>query len=235
MGIFSRLSDIINSNINALLEKAEDPEKIVRLIIQEMEDTLVEVRSNAAKAIAEKKERSRQLTYLEQEQIDWEQKAELALSKDRDDLARAALTEKAKVGDQIDVLKKELDAINGTLKKLNEDITKLQAKLNDAKNRQRAIVMRHKTAQSQLKVRSQIHNQKIDDVLSRFELAEKRIDSVESEAESLDMGRKRGLSEEIAELETDDRVQDELEALKAKLSKKAGNAGDAEPKARDEV
>ena len=235
MGIFSRLSDIINSNINALLEKAEDPEKIVRLIIQEMEDTLVEVRSNAAKAIAEKKERSRQLTYLEQEQIDWEQKAELALSKDRDDLARAALTEKAKVGDQIDVLKKELDAINGTLKKLNEDITKLQAKLNDAKNRQRAIVMRHKTAQSQLKVRSQIHNQKIDDVLSRFELAEKRIDSVESEAESLDMGRKRGMSEEIADLETDDRVQDELEALKAKLSKKSGNAGDAEPKAKDEV
>ena len=235
MGIFSRLSDIINSNINALLEKAEDPEKIVRLIIQEMEDTLVEVRSNAAKAIAEKKERSRQLTYLEQEQIDWEQKAELALSKDRDDLARAALTEKAKVGDQIDVLKKELDAINGTLKKLNEDITKLQAKLNDAKNRQRAIVMRHKTAQSQLKVRSQIHNQKIDDVLSRFELAEKRIDNVESEAESLDMGRKRGLSEEIADLETDDRVQDELEALKAKLSKKAGGAGDAEPKAKDEV
>lgn len=230
MGIFSRLSDIINSNINALLEKAEDPEKIVRLIIQEMEDTLVEVRSNAAKAIAEKKERSRQLTYLEQEQIDWEQKAELALSKDRDDLARAALTEKAKVGDQIDVLKKELDAINGTLKKLNEDITKLQAKLNDAKNRQRAIVMRHKTAQSQLKVRSQIHNQKIDDVLSRFELAEKRIDNVESEAESLDMGRKRGLSEEIADLETDDRVQDELEALKAKLGKKSGKAEDAEPK-----
>lgn len=227
MGIFSRLSDIINSNINALLEKAEDPEKIVRLIIQEMEDTLVEVRSNAAKAIAEKKERSRQLTYLEQEQIDWEQKAELALSKDRDDLARAALSEKAKVGDQIDVLNKELDVINGTLKKLNVDITKLQAKLTDAKNRQRAIVMRHKTAQSQLKVRSQIHNQKIDDVLSRFELAEKRIDNVESEAESLGMGRKRGLSEEIADLETDDRVQDELEALKAKLSKKAGKA---EPK-----
>jgi phage shock protein A len=219
VGIFSRLTDIINANINALLEKAEDPEKIIRLMIQEMEDTLVEVRSTAAKAIADKKERMRALTYLEQEQIDWEQKAELAIRKGREDLAKAALLEKSKTGERIEGLKTELVTIDANLEKLNEDIGKLQAKLSDAKNRQRTLAMRHKTAQSQLKVRSHIHDERIDDVLHRFENVERKVDEVESEAESLDMGRNNSLSDEIADLERGEEIDKELSALKARVKK----------------
>jgi len=163
------LTDIINANINALLEKAEDPEKIIRLMIQEMEDTLVEVRSTAAKAIADKKERNRALTYLEQEQIDWEQKAELALRKGREDLAKSALIEKSRISARIESLNIELKGINASLEKLNEDIGKLQGKRTDAKNRQRSLILRNKTARTQLKVRGQIHDDRIDDVLHRFE------------------------------------------------------------------
>lgn len=225
MGIFSRMSDIINSNINALLEKAEDPEKIVRLMIQEMEDTLVEVRSSAAKAIAEKKERSRRLTWLEQEELDWERKAELAIRKGRDDLAKAALVEKSRVAERADVLRKELEVIEDTLGRLNDDIGKLQSKLNDAKARQRTLAMRHNTATNQLKMRTQIHDGRIDDVLNRFELAERRIEEVESRAEAMDIGRQQDIAARIDDLETNEQVAKELEALRARV--KAENSSDA--------
>ncbi len=218
MGIFTRLTDIINANINAVLDKAEDPEKIVRLMIQEMEDTLVEVRSAAAKAIADKKERTRALTYLDQEALDWEQKAELALSRNREDLAKAALVEKSRVNTRSNSIQTELATVNEHLQKLNEDISKLQVKLSDAKDRQRALGLRHKAAQTQLKARSQIHDSRIDEVLHRFEHAERKIDRVESEAESLDMGRNKTLSDEIAELERGDEIKRELDALKARVS-----------------
>ena len=220
MGIFSRITDIINANINTLLDKAEDPEKIVRLMIQEMEDTLVEVRSAAAKAIADKKERNRALTYLDQEAIDWEQKAELALRKERDDLAKAALVERSKVNDRGAAIARELEVINASLERFNEDIGKLQSKLNDAKNRQRTLAMRHKAAHSQLKVRTQIHDRKIDEVMTRFEHAERKIDAVESEAESLDIGRNKPLSEEIADLERGENIEKELSELKARIKSK---------------
>ena len=219
MGIFSRLSDIINANMNALLEKAEDPEKIIRLMVQEMEDTLVEIRSAAAKCIADKKEHQRQISYLEQEQLDWERKAELALSKDREDLAKAALVEKAEIADHIKVLQSEMDTIEQQLGKFNEDISKLQSKLNDAKTRQRSIVMRHKSATSQLKARRHIHDDKLNEMMFKFETAERRIDRIESESEAMDMGRKRSLSDEIDSLGDDDRITDELDALKAKVKK----------------
>ncbi len=230
MGIFTRLTDIINANINSVLDKAEDPEKIVRLMIQEMEDTLVEVRSAAAKAIADKKERTRALSYMEQESLDWEQKAELALSRDREDLAKAALVEKSRVGVRTEAIQKELSAINEHLQKLNDDINKLQAKLSDAKDRQRALSMRHKAAQSQLRARSQIHDSRIDEVLHRFEHAEQKIDRVESEAEALDMGRNKTLSDEIMELERGDDIKRELDALKARVSQnnKASKKGSKE-------
>ena len=217
MGIFSRITDIINANINTLLDKAEDPEKIVRLMIQEMEDTLVEVRSAAAKAIADKKERNRALSYLDQEAIDWEQKAELALRKERDDLAKAALVERSKVNDRGAAIARELEVINASLERFNEDIGKLQSKLNDAKNRQRTLAMRHKAAHSQLKVRTQIHDRNIDEVMTRFEHAERKIDAVESEAESLDMGRNKPLSEKIADLERGENIEKELSELKARI------------------
>ncbi|AKS42374.1 phage shock protein PspA [Wenzhouxiangella marina] len=222
MGIFSRMGDIINANLNAALEKAEDPEKMIRLMIQEMEDTLVEVRSATAKCMAEKKERARLLKRLEAQQIDWARKAEVALEKDREDLARGALAEKTALGDRIDYLKEELDEYESQLSKYDSDIGKLQAKLNDARGRQRALVMRHRSATHQLKTRKHIYNDKIDEMLDRFDSAEKRIEHIESEAEVLAMGRQgRTLDEEFRNLERDERVEAELAELKSRRNKDA--------------
>lgn len=220
MGIFSRMGDIINANLNAALEKAEDPEKMIRLMIQEMEDTLVEIRSATAKCIAEKKERTRLLKRLEQQQIEWERKAEMALEKDREDLARAALAEKTALTDRIGYLKEELAQYEEQLAKYDEDIGKLQAKLTDARNRQRALVMRHRSANHHLKTRKHVHNDKIDEMLYRFDAAEERIERIESEAEALDMGRKgRSLNTEFEQLERDERVEEALAELKSRRNK----------------
>jgi phage shock protein A len=220
MGIFSRFSDIINANINAVLEKAEDPEKIIRLMIQEMEDTLVEIRSAAAKCIADRKELERHIAHLKSEQEEWARRAELAVRRDREDLARAALSEKQAIGDHVDHMKAELETLDGQMEKFNADITQLQSKLNDAKTRQRSIVIRHKTASSQLSARKHIHSDRLDEMLFRFESAEKRIDRVESEAEAISMGRGASLADEIENLESDDRVEAELASLKTKLGSK---------------
>jgi phage shock protein A len=217
MGIFSRFSDIVNANINAVLEKAEDPEKIIRLMIQEMEDTLVEIRSAAAKCIADRKELGRHIDHLEREKTEWANRAELAIRRERDDLARAALVEKQAIGDRIDKMRLELVSLDGQLDKFNADITQLQSKLDDAKTRQRSIVIRHTTASSQLSARKHIHDDRIDEMLFRFESAERRIDRVESEAEVINMGRGKGLAGEIAGLEQDDRVEAELADLKSKV------------------
>lgn len=219
MSVFSRLTDIINANINSLLEKAEEPEKIIRLMIQEMEDTLVEIRSAAAKCIADRKEQRRYSEFLEREQNEWARRAELAVRQGREDLARAALAEKQTLADEAEKTRHEMDLLNEQLEKFNSDITKLQGKLNDAKARQRSIVIRHKTASSQLAARKHIHDDKIDEMLFKFEHAERRIDRVEAQGEAMDIGRRKGLAEEIAGLEDDDRVEDALAALKAKVKK----------------
>jgi phage shock protein A len=220
MGIFSRFSDIVNANINAVLEKAEEPEKIIRLMIQEMEDTLVEIRSAAAKCIADRKEHRRHIEFMEREKEEWTRRAELALRRERDDLARAALTEKQAIEDQVAKLSDEAEHLDHQLDKFNADISQLQNKLNDAKIRQRSIVIRHKTARSQLSARKHIHSDRIDEMLFRFESAERRIDQVESEAEAVAMGHNRSLADEIEDLESDDRVEAELAKLKSKVGER---------------
>ncbi len=216
MGIFSRMSDIINSNINAILDKAEDPEKMVRLIIQEMEETLVEVRSTSARAIADRKELERRREVLGAEAAEWERKAEVAVTKGRDDLAKGALAERNKAQEAAAAIDKELEVLGGTLAKLNEDIAALQAKIKDAKARQNAIIMRGQAAQTRLGVRRQLADHNIDDAMQRFELYERKMDDLEGQIESYDMGQKT-LSEEIAELEVDDTMEDELAALKRRM------------------
>ena len=176
MGIFSRFSDIVNANINAVLEKAEDPEKIIRLMIQEMEDTLVEIRSAAAKCIADRKELGRHVEHLEREHGEWARRAELAVRREREDLARAALVEKQAIHDRVEQMKQEIESLDGQLAKFNSDITQLQSKLTDAKTRQRSIVIRHKTATSQLSARKHIHSDRLDEMMFRWENAVRRID-----------------------------------------------------------
>ena len=219
MGIFSRFTDIINSNINNILDKAEDPAKMVRLIIQEMEDTLVEVRSSSAKTLADKKEQTRRVTRFENDAQQWQEKAELALSKDREDLARAALIEKKKSSDNAQTLLQDLINTEEHISKLQGEISQLQDKLADAKSRQKAIIIREKTLNSRLKVKKNIDSNKVNDALSRFDRYERRIDDIEGQVESYDLGSK-SLADEISELESDIKVDDELAALKAKMKKK---------------
>ena len=218
MGIFTRFSDIVNSNINAILDKAEDPEKIVRLMIQEMEDTLVEVRSAAARSIADKKDLNRKLESLEREVGDWDSKAELAMRKGREDLAKAALVEKSRVSAAADAVKADYAAIDDGLTKLNDDIARLEGKLSDAKARQKALLARHKTANSRLAARKRIHDYKIDDAMVRFEAFTRRIDDVEGRVEAYDMGLPKDLNHEFASLEAEESVNKELDELKRRVA-----------------
>ncbi len=217
MGIFTRFSDIVNSNINAILDKAEDPEKIVRLMIQEMEDTLVEVRSAAARSIADKKDLNRKLEGLEKEVHDWDNKAELAMRKGRDDLAKAALVEKSRVTAAAEAVRNDYVAVDDGLTKLNDDIARLESKLNDAKGRQKALLARHKTANSRLAARKRIHDYKIDDAMVRFEAYTQRIDDVEGRIEAYDMGLPKDLNHEFASLEAEESVKKEFDELKARV------------------
>ncbi len=228
MGIFTRFSDIVNSNINAILDKAEDPEKIVRLMIQEMEDTLVEVRSAAARSIADKKDLNRKIERLDRERSDWDDRAELAIRKGREDLAKAALVEKSRVSGAVDVLKEDYLAVDEGLAKLNEDIARLEAKLEDAKTRQKALLARHKTANSRLAARKKIHDYKIDDAMVRFEAYTRRIDDVEGRVEAYDLGLPKDLNHEFAGLESEESVNKELDALKARIAAERDQHAEAE-------
>ena len=217
MGIFSRFSDIVNSNINALLDKAEDPEKMVRLIIQEMEDTLVEVRSSSAKTIADKKELQRVVSRLEEDVADWQGKAELALSKDRDDLARSALVEKQKAADQAAAVNTDIANLDTHISKLQDEVAQLQEKLADAKARQKAMLMRQKTVASRLEVKKSLDSNRLNDAMYKFERYEQKIDTLEAQVESYDLGKKT-LRDEFAELAAQDKIDSELAALKAKMN-----------------
>ena len=228
MGIFTRFSDIVNSNINSILDKAEDPEKIIRLMIQEMEDTLVEVRSAAARSIADKKDLNRKIEALDREKNDWADKAELAMRKEREDLAKAALVEKSRVAAAVDVLKEDYFAVEDGLTKLNEDIARLESKLEDAKARQKSLLARHKTASSRLAARKKIHDYKIDDAMVRIEAYTRRIDDVEGRVEAYDMGLPKDINHEFASLEAEESVSEEFNALKERVAAEKKQPAEAE-------
>ena len=216
MGIFSRFTDIINSNINALLDQAEDPKKMIRLIIQEMEETLVEVRSSCARIIADKKEATRRLQRLRNEAGEWENKAKLAVSKSRDDLARAAIAEKAEVEEEAAATEAELDMLESHLDTLNDEIAQLQVKLDDAKAKQKALLLRANTAKSRYKMKSQLRKDNLENAFNKFEAFERRMDELEGHVESMDIGR-QNLASEIDSLAADDKINSELERLKKEM------------------
>lgn len=217
MSVFNRLSDIVNANLNAMLDQAEDPEKIVRLITQEMQDTLVEVRSTSARYLADKRQLEKQLRLIRAESRTWEQKAELAISKGRDDLAKAALREKTLVEDVETRLQGDLVQIDVTIEKLRVDTESLEEKLLQAKARQKALILRGQTARSRIKVKRQIHDVAFDSAFSRFEDYERKLDEMEGEVEAFDLGNLT-LSAEIASLETDHALDAELASLKQRMN-----------------
>lgn len=220
MGIFSRMTDIINSNLNALLDSAADPEKMIRLIIQEMEDTLVEVRSSAARVIADRKQVARRLEQIHREAANWEEKARLAISKGRDDLARAALQEKRELESDVCAVQEELSATDEHVAHLNTEIAQLQQKLSDAKAKQKALVMRTTTVESRIKIKRQVNREALDDAFDRFAQFERRMDNLESQLEVMDIGRdvSPGLAAEIDALQEDDRINCELERLRVEVT-----------------
>jgi phage shock protein A len=229
MGIFSRTRDIIAANVTELLDKAEDPAKMIRMIILEMEETLVEVRASAARTIADQKEMKRHVGKLEQLQADWTDKAELALSKDREDLARAALLEKKKAADMADQLNVEIAVLDDALRASEQDIAKLQAKLREARMRQNNIMSRLESAENRVKLRTMYNGDKVREAFSRFDLLERRVDMAEGRADALGMAEdeqgerkalgQRNLDDEFAALAGADKVDEELEAMKRALKK----------------
>ncbi len=219
MGIFSRFADIVNANINSILDKAEDPEKMIRLIIQEMEDTLVEVRTASARTIAERKDLTRNQNYLLKEASDWEAKAELAINKDREDLARAALLEKKRCDEASAHMAAELSSLDESLDKLSSEVTILQEKLDDARARQSTLLLRHNAASSRVKVRSNIQKASGVEVATKFARFERKLDELDATIEAQDIGRNNSLADEISNLESEEQLDQELAALKTKLDK----------------
>ena len=221
MGIFSRMTDIINSNLNAILDQAEDPPKMIRLIIQEMEDTLVEVRSSSARVLAERKTADRRRAQVLEDIQNWEDKAKLAISKGREDLARAALQEKRAIEEELAVIDAELTATDDHISQLNDEIGQLQLKLTEAKAKQKTLIMRSKTVESRIKVKRQMHREALDDAFTKFDHFERRMDNLEGQLESMDLGRDVApdLATEIDSLVEDEKISEELSRLKQEMGK----------------
>jgi phage shock protein A len=220
MSIFSRSRDIFAANITELLDRSEDPAKMIRMVILEMEETLVEVRASAARCIADGKEMRRALNRLDELGRSWTEKAELALSKDREDLAKAALVERQKAADMGDGLRQEIKVIDDTLKSYEVDISKLQAKLREARARQNAITARFQSAVTRGRASELLNGSRTEAAVSRFEILERRADFAEGRADALGMTGPKSLEEEIAELKASETVDAELEAMKAALRAK---------------
>lgn len=217
MGIFSRFTDIINANINAMLDKAENPEKMINLIIQEMEETLAEVRLTVAKYIAEKKTIARSISKNESRVTQWQSKAEVALGKDREDLAKAALIEKQSCSQKQIELNEELAQLDDYLSAITQDSQRLQEKLSEAKCKQAAYRTRQQSAEVRLKVREKATVHNIDDAINKFERYQQKIDRIEAEVEAYDITAVSDLNSQIYQLETDEKIEQELESLKQKV------------------
>lgn len=223
MGIFSRFQDIVNANLTSLLDRAEDPKKMIRQMIQEMEDTLIEVRSTSAKIIADKKELERRIQMLQDEASDWLSKTELAISKGREDLAKGALIEKRRAEEAIEAGDNELTFLSEQLNVLNDEISQLQEKLASAKGKQKELLLREQTGKSRLEIRKKTNRETLNRAFEKFEQYERRLDDLEGQVESYDMGKthKTSLADEINDLAAADDIERELDAIKNKINSKA--------------
>ena len=221
MGLFTRFTDIVNANLNSMLDKAEQPEKMIRLIIQEMEDTLAEVRATAARNIAEKKSHARRVKSANESMGYWHSRAELAVVKSREDLAKSALTQKHKYQDELVLLDKEGEQLTEFLTQVQDDASRLQEKLSEARRRQAALILRKESAQVRLKVREQAAEYNIEEAMSKFERYQQKVDSVEAEVEAYELmqstAQNSSLTEQFDALEKDETIEQELAEMKKKV------------------
>jgi phage shock protein A len=220
MGIFSRFQDIVNANITSLLDRAEDPKKMIRLMIQEMEDTLVEVRTSSAKIIADKKELQRRVQALQSEATNWLEKTELAINKGREDLAKGALVEKRRAEEAVKAGEEELAFIEEQINLLSGEIAQLQSKLDAARAKQKELLVREQTGRSRLEVRKRTNRETLNKAFDKFEQYEQRLEELEAEVDSYDLGKgNQTLSQEIDGLAVNDDIERELAELKSKMKK----------------
>jgi phage shock protein A len=219
MGIFTRFRDIISSNINAMLDKAEDPEKLISLMIQEMEDTLIEIKASCAAAMATSKRTQRQMAEVLSRSRSWEEKAGLAVSKGRDDLAREALVERRRYADRAYSFEKELQEMNALIQQYQEDIKQLEEKLRGAREKQRLLVQRHVHALKKIRAQEDIRRMDSTGAVLKFEEFENRIERMEAAAELVNFGRKPTLEAKFDDLLVDDEIEKELQTLKSSLRK----------------
>ena len=215
MGIFTRFRDIVGSNINSMLDRAEDPEKLIKLMIQEMEDTLIELKSACAGVMAESKKIERQLLTLDQRLDYWEGKANLAVNKGRDDLAREALLEKRRYSHRAESLTSELAEHESLLEQYKEDIRQLEEKLKNAREKERMLVQRHIHATRKKQAQEKMRRMDSADAVFKFEELEHRIEHMEAEADLVNFGRKPTLESELERLALDEEIESELKAIKA--------------------
>jgi phage shock protein A len=214
MGIFTRFRDIIGSNINSMLDRAEDPEKLIKLMIQEMEDTLIELKAACAGVMAENKKVERQLQGLNKRADYWESKAGLAVHKGRDDLAREALLEKRRYSQQALSLANEITEHDALLEQYKDDIRQLEDKLKTAREKERLLVQRQIHAAGKKRAQGEMRRMDSADAIFKFEELELRIDQMEAEADLVNFGRKPTLEDELERLSMDEEIESELEVLK---------------------
>lgn len=223
MGIFSRVADIISSNINAMLDKAEDPEKLIRLMIREMEDTLIEIKASCAGAMAQSKKIVREIEDVRAGESRWADRAQLAVDKGRDDLAREALAEKRRYTQRVEALEQEQTHCQALVEQYQADIIQLEDKLAAAREKERMLVQRHVHAQHKKRAQQSIRKADYTSAVARFENLETKIDRMEADAELVNFGRKPNLGDEIDSLKTDEALEAELDALKSSGSGKKKN------------
>ncbi len=219
MGIFTRFRDIVNSNINAMLDKAEDPEKLIKLMIQEMEDTLVEIKASCAGVMATRKKAERQLDQIQSRAKYWENNAELAVNRDRDDLAREALVEKRRFTGMETPVEKQLMEHNGLIEQYQQDIRQLEERLRTAREKRQGLAQRHLRAKRKKRTQEEIRRMDSSETILKFEQLENRIERMEAEADLVNFGNGPELEEEFKNLLVDDEIEKELQGLKSSLQK----------------
>jgi phage shock protein A len=218
MGVFSRMRDIVGANINSMLDKAEDPEKMVKMMVREMEDAIIEVKASCAGLMAAKRKIGRDLSEVQRRADDWESKAQLAVNKGRDDLAREALAEKRRYAERVETLQQELDHVDGLTAQSKNDVCQLEDKLKTVRERERLLVQRHKRAHQRRHTETVVRRVDTADIMARFEGFEHRIDHMEAQGDLVNFGRTPTVEEKLASMQRDEELEAELEALKAKGS-----------------